>query len=205
MSYDYVFPVNSLFGRMNMKATGAVFANTQNKHGSPGICTHSGLALLRLYRHTGNDFYLRLLKEIAHSIPQYMATNERHIDGLQPGWINERVSTTDWFEGIGEVFPGSTWAETALLLTIVELPGVYVDLEKKSAVAFDHVEVQYVSGKTNSARIKLKNPTQKTVAVTIVAENNQAKSIPWKENSLFGKQKTVLQPGEAKIVTVKSE
>ncbi len=205
MSYDYSFPEKSLFGRMNMHATGAVFANTQNKHGSPGICTHSGLALLRLYRHTGNDLYLQLLKEIAHSIPQYMATAERPIEGLQPGWVNERVSTTDWFEGIGEVFPGSTWAETALMLTIVELPGVYVDLEKKSAVALDHVEVQYVSGKADSARIILKNPTQQTVAVTIVAENNEAKSIPWKENHLFGKQKTVLQPGETKVLMVKSE
>jgi hypothetical protein len=205
MSYDYVFPANSLFGRMNMHATGAVFANTQNKHGSPGICTHSGLALLRLYRHTGNDFYLQILKEIAHSIPQYMATTERPIEGLQPGWINERVSTTDWFEGIGEVFPGSTWAETALLLTIVELPGVYVDLEKKSAIAFDHVEAKFVSGNNKSARIKLTNPTQKAVAVTIIAENKQAKSIPWKENKLFGKQKTVLQPGETKTLTVTSE
>ena len=50
MSYDYAYSDNCLFGMLTMKTTGAVFANTQNKHGSPGICTHSGLALLRFHR-----------------------------------------------------------------------------------------------------------------------------------------------------------
>ncbi|MBV5343382.1 hypothetical protein JZU68_07150, partial [bacterium] len=137
MSYDYVFPTSTLFGQMDMKTTGAVFANTQNKHGSPGICTHSGLALLRLYRATNNILYLNLLQEISQSIPQYMSRPDRPIKGMPDGWINERVSTTDWYEGIGEIFPGSTWAETSLLLSITELPGIYVDLEQKSVTTFD--------------------------------------------------------------------
>ncbi|MCD7848608.1 MAG: hypothetical protein LUH63_02015, partial [Parabacteroides sp.] len=104
VGYDYKFPRGSLFHKLDMHSTGAVVANTQNKHGSPGICTHSGIALLRLYRFTGNELYLNLLKEIAFNLPQYMSHKDRRISGMAPGWVNERISTTDWFEGIGEFF-----------------------------------------------------------------------------------------------------
>lgn len=74
----------------------------------PGICTHSGAAFLRLYRATENPFYLDLLRDITRAIPQYLSTKENPIPGLQEGWISERVSTTDWLEGIGEIMTGST-------------------------------------------------------------------------------------------------
>src|SRR5260370_5059067 len=46
VSYDFQFPEHSLFGRLGMHSAGAVFANAQNKHGAPGICTLSGSSLL---------------------------------------------------------------------------------------------------------------------------------------------------------------
>jgi hypothetical protein len=42
VSYDFQFPAKSLFGRLDMHAAGSVFANVQNKHSAPGICTLSG-------------------------------------------------------------------------------------------------------------------------------------------------------------------
>ena len=205
MSYDYVFPANCLFGQLNMKTTGAVFANTQNKHGSPGICTHSGLALLRIYRATGNPVYLQLLKDIARSIPQYMSRPDRPIKGMHDGWINERVSTTDWFEGIGEIFPGSTWAETDIMLTIKELPGVYVDLEKQTVTTFDQVQAEFLSGKANSARLKITNPTKSVAYFTLLAESANDKLKPWTENRFYGKKGIELKPGETKVLNVYSE
>jgi hypothetical protein len=204
MSYDYKFPSTTLFGTMDMKTTGAVFANTQNKHGSPGICTHSGLALLRLYRATNNIHYLNLLKEITQSIPQYMSRPDRPIKGMQDGWINERVSTTDWYEGIGEIFPGSTWAETDLLLTITELPGIYVDLEQKSATAFDQLEVELLSVKGQQAKLQIKNPTKFAAQTAILVENKLQKSQSWSENRFFGKYKQLIKANETVVVTVKS-
>ena len=205
MSYDYVFPKECLFGQLNMKTTGAVFANTQNKHGSPGICTHSGLALLRIYRATGNPVYLELLKDIARSIPQYMSRPDRPIKGMHDGWMNERVSTTDWFEGIGEIFPGSTWAETDLMLTIKELPGVYVDLEKQTVTIFDQVQAELISGKANSARLKISNPTKSVAYITLLAESAKDKLKPWTENRFYGKKGIELKPGETKVLNVYSE
>jgi len=202
MSYDYVFPEKSLFGAMNMKTTGAVFANTQNKHGSPGICTHSGLAFLRLYRATGNELYLNLLQEIARAIPQFLSHKDRPIKGLEEGWMNERVSTTDWFEGIGEIFPGSTWAETDLLLTITELPGIYMDMETKKVTCFDQLYVELIRCNGKSATLKITNPTILQAQTTVLAENKALKRIPWKENHFYGAKKLVIEPQKSILVTL---
>ena len=205
MSYDYAFPKECLFGQLNMKTTGAVFANTQNKHGSPGICTHSGLALLRIYRATGNPLYLELLKDIARSIPQYMARPDRPIKGMHDGWINERVSTTDWFEGIGEIFPGSTWAETDLLLTIKEIPGIYVDLEKKTVITFDQLQSELISCNGKSAKLKITNPTKAVARVSVLAETAMDKLKPWTESRFYGKKRVEIKSGETKVLNVYSE
>lgn len=68
-SYEYIFPVNSTLRKLNKTTTGVVWANTQHKHGAPGICTHSGWALLKLYLSSGNEYYLHLLHLIAKAIP----------------------------------------------------------------------------------------------------------------------------------------
>jgi hypothetical protein len=170
-SYDYKFPANSTLGKLDKSTTGVVWANTQNKHGAPGICTHSGAAFLHLYRATGNTFYLDILHDIVRAIPQYLSTKENPVPGLQPGWISERVSTTDWLEGIGEIMKGTTWAETSLMLTEIEIPGIYVDLDRNIAYAFDQVDI--VSLKRNNERtvLTIKNPTHYDASVKILTES----------------------------------
>ena len=130
MPYSYVFPVGSEFSRLNINTVGSVFANVQNKHSAPGICTASGDAIYKLYKYTGIQEYLDLLRDIAFFMPQCVSTKERPIfswdskpEKLLPGWICERVNTSDW-EGescIGGVFLGTCWPETSLLLTFSEL------------------------------------------------------------------------------------
>ncbi len=143
VSYNYRFPENSEFGSLGMKTVGSVFANIQNKHSAPGICTLSGDSLLKLWRWTNNSLYLELAKDIALTISQYMSTEQRPIydwkilpeerTGIDfatleahrtpAGFINERVNMSDW-EGdrcIGGVFYGSCWAETSNLLALAEV------------------------------------------------------------------------------------
>jgi hypothetical protein len=127
MSYDYAFPPDSTFGRLGMQTTGSVFANVQNKHSAPGLCSYSGSAFLRLFRATGRLLYLELMRDIAHSLPQYLSRSDRPIcsqDGkpMCEGWMNERVNTSDWLEPIGEIFHGSCWCEVSMMLTCMEIP-----------------------------------------------------------------------------------
>jgi hypothetical protein len=172
MPYNYVFPNNSLFGRMNFKTVGTVWANTQNKHSATGICTHSGSALLRLFRYTGDMRYARLLQEIARAIPQYLSHPDKPIGAMKIGWISERVNTTDWLEGIGEMAYMTTWAETAMMLTKLEVPGLYLHPEKAIAIAFDNIECKIVSADADALVIELSNPTKQHARITYFIDGN---------------------------------
>ena len=143
VSYNYRLPEKSEFGRRGVKTVGSVFANLQNKHSAPGICTLSGDSLFKLWKWTADPLYLELVKDIALTMGQYMSTDENPIydwdipadvrdsgnteelekHRLPQGFINERVNMSDW-EGqgcIGGVFNGSCWSETANLLALAEV------------------------------------------------------------------------------------
>lgn len=130
VSYNYLFPKDSEFGRLGMKTVGSVFANLQNKHSAPGICTLSGDSLYKLWQWTGDMLYLELVKDIALTIGQYLSTEERPIydweiesQPMPQGFMNERVNMSDW-EGtdkVGGVFNGSCWSETSNLLALAEV------------------------------------------------------------------------------------
>lgn len=130
MPYSYAFPPESQLGRLRVNTVGSVFANVQNKHSAPGICTASGDALYKLYRYTGIGEYLELLRDIAFFIPQCVSTEKRPLYSwndppkrLPSGWINERVSTSDWqgAHRVGGVSCASNWCETSVLLSFSEL------------------------------------------------------------------------------------
>ncbi len=137
MTYAYRFPKGCEFEIQKINTTGSVFANVQNKHSAPGICTFSGDTLYRLYRHTGEKRYLELIKDIAYFLPQCVSTPEKPIydwdyehgdpaGRLLDGYICERVNTSDWETPryVGGVFNLSCWCETSLVLTFVELMGI---------------------------------------------------------------------------------
>lgn len=130
VTYAYKFPAESEFNRLKINTVGSVFANVQNKHSSPGICTASGDALLKLYRYTKKEEYLELIKDIAYFIPQCVSTEKRPIyswhkepQKLPSGYICERVNMSDWesYGCIGGVFNCSCWCETSLILSFAEL------------------------------------------------------------------------------------
>lgn len=185
VSYDYEFPETSTFGKLGMLANGTVLANAQNKHSAPGICTHSGRSLFRLFRRLGESWMMDLLRDIAHTLPQYLSRADRPIlcripynrpEGagelyLKPGWMCERVNLTRWGhnELIGEVFYYSCWSEVSLLLTIAELPGVYAQPDTRRVWSLDHVDARW-----ESAGLLLTNPTPFPAEVRVCMETSDA-------------------------------
>ncbi len=161
--YDFSFPANSCFGQLNMRTTGAVYANAQNRVGTPGYCTYSGSALLRLSRITGDERYARLLAETTQGLGQYLSREDRPIAALKPGWMNERVQLNDWqpCNQYG-VFQGSCWCELSLLLSAVDVPGLYVDPVRRAVCTFDHLEVERLdaSGTEDDFRIRVRGRSE---------------------------------------------
>jgi hypothetical protein len=180
VSYDYAFPPESPMARIQARSIGSVVANTQNKHSAPGICTHSGDDLFRLWRATGDEFALELIRDIAHGIPQYVSRADCPVDKLSPGEMCERVNLSDW-EGMnnvgGRIFGSCAWPETAMLLTAAEIPGVYVRTDTGRVVVFDHIEAKYVNG-DGPAKLVLKNPTRYDAEVSVLAEDRSDSEQP---------------------------
>lgn len=195
-SYNYRFPNTSLFGKIGIHSSGAVWANTQNKHGAPGICTHSGLGLLKLYIATGDTLVLRLLQDISQNMTQYIGTPSRPIPGVKPGWVCERVSTTDWLEGIGEITYQSTWAETSLMLTHLEIPGLLIEPARNKITSFDQV----VGKSIGKGKYRIENPTKSACRVWywVAAKGKWPEEGKWQAD----KKWLELKPGEARVLTV---
>ncbi len=181
-AFDYTFPADSTFGRLGIKSAGCVFANVQNKHGSPGICTLSGDSLFKLARATGDFRFLDLLRITARNITQYVSRPDRPI-GRQPmpsGFVNERVNTSDWNEPVGEIFFGSTWAETACTLTSTELPGIYVRPDLGRSWMLDHFELTNTHFESaDVVQLVLGNPTSHDADLRIVVENAEDSRTAW--------------------------
>jgi uncharacterized protein YyaL (SSP411 family) len=139
LCYDAKLPADSPLGKLGIQPRGAVFANVQNQHGAPGICTASGDALLKLYETTGEERYLRLLEDIAQCIPQMIVRT-----GLEDTWgelplgsITERLMTMDGMKPCGHTARLSTFAEISMLLTAHELPPVYRNGKRGIEAVFD--------------------------------------------------------------------
>ncbi|MCR2806432.1 hypothetical protein [Paenibacillus soyae] len=185
VSYDFDFPEGSTFERLAIRTTGSVIANVQNKHSAPGICTLSGDSLLKLYRATGNERYIRLLREIAGNLPQYLSREERPVMGwdgqnMPAGYMSERVNMSDW-EGkdrIGEVIPYSCWCEASLMLAYAEVPGIYVDTAKHTFIVIDQVKCSLAEGVDGRVALTVRNPHPYAAKVKLLAEDSSLRSRP---------------------------
>ena len=174
-SYDYVFPPGSWLGQLELRAAGSVWANVQNKHSAPAICTLSGDALFKLFRYTGNRLWLEQIRETAHNLPQYVSRADRQVGDpqvMKPGYICERVNFSDWEgqENIGGSLFGSCWPEVSLLLTVAEVPGIYVQPDSGLLCTFDHLDVRLVQSDGKTATLECHNPTAFDAAVRVFAE-----------------------------------
>ncbi len=202
VAYDFKFPPKSTFARAGIRTTGAVYANTQNKHAAPGLCTFSGLGLLKLYRATGDRFHLELLQDIAFGLPQYLPHPLRPLGKAKPGWMCERVNLTDWEgpERIGETLEMTTWAETALMLTTIEIPGLYVQPDQGLVIAFDNVTAEIAGEKDGELLVRVHNPTPAPAAVRVLAESRPAAGRPLPNNYLLAGRVEALMAGEVRTL-----
>jgi hypothetical protein len=203
VSYNYKYVDTTAFYKAAIKTMGGVYANIQNKHSAPGICTASGIGLLKLYRFTGNIFYLNLLYDIAHNIPQYLPHSKKPLGNAPIGWVSERVNMTDWEgpESIGYILPISTWAETSLMLTTAEIPGLYVQPATGIFKAFDNVEVKKISETQEMLNLEIKNTTTVDANLTIMEDNTSYQLSPLGESYLYGAKKIFLKAGETKKIS----
>lgn len=169
-SYDFNFPHSSMFNTLNIRTKGSVWANIQNKHAAPGICTLSGDSLFKLYRATEDIRALNLIRDISHNFMQYVSRPDRQIGNQLDGGVCERINLSDW-EGKdnvgGNIFGSSSWCEAALALIYSEIPGIYVRPDDQFLCVFDNINSSFV----DKGLLKVENTTSFEANVKIFIEN----------------------------------
>ena len=189
VSFPYRLPKETPLARLGAKLTGAVWASTQNKHGTPGFCTQSGDALFKLYRATGDTLYAELLRDIIHA----------HAEGIQPdGKISERLTYCDADHRGSRADGWNTgWNETNGALMALEIPGIYVRTDKGRLYVFDHVEAKILKRNPEYLLLQVTNPTAYDAVVTVFAENAEEAACPLGDNAfLHWKDKVVVKAGK---------
>lgn len=175
VSYDYWFPEGSGMARMNVKATGSVWASVQNEHSAPGIYIMSGDFLLKLYRCTGDRRYLDLDRDISHNVVQYVNTEGNRMQAHGGfGYCTERVNIGDWENNIGGLADNDSnqaW-ENVALFHISQNPGIYVRPDIGEITVFDHVNAKIVSSDADSVTLEIENPTYRDGDVSVLAETS---------------------------------
>jgi len=178
ISYPHQFPPSSSLAQLGIDARGAILANAQNKCGVPGICTLSGQGLLRVFRATGDERILDLLRDIAHALPQFLSREDRPIPAritwahpvaeLPSGWMCERVNITpSWNEPLGEQAAYSCWCEVAMMLTWADLPGVYAQPDTGLIRSLDHVQAEWADSTRTTLRLTNMTPFPARVRVMV--------------------------------------
>lgn len=198
-SYDPVFPEKSEIGRNKSNMAGAIWASIQNKHAAPGICTASGDYLFKLFRATGNMQYASLIKDIQHAhaeavnMPEHITTNNLI------GSSMERIQLSD-AEGRGSIGnfinTRNSWTETNGMLMAIEIPGIYVNTDKKKIVVFDHVKAELLSSNASGITIQLQNPTKYEANVAIMAETEKQALKPLNYTAFVKWPKVTVKSGE---------
>ena len=206
VSYDFRFPSRSEMQRLGVHSTGAVWASVANKHGAPAICTWSGESLLKYFRATGDEAAVRLLRDIAHGVPQYISHSDRPIAGMEPGGACERVNLSDW-EGKnsvgGNLFASCSWVEAATLLTVTQLPGIYVQKDRGLVAVFDHLKVKVLEQRRNRIRLQITNPTAYDAEALLYVETaRQARKEPFSLSRPDRRKCISVKAGESVEVTV---
>ena len=205
VSYDYALPGESPLGRIGARTAGSVWANVQNKHSAPGICTLSGDSLFKLFRATGNRRWLDSIQATGHAITQYVSRADRPLGDpavMRPGYICERVNTSDWEgpAGVGGNLFGSCWPEVSLLLTAAELPGIYLQPDTGLLCIIDHVEAEPVFSGNEVVSLECRNPTAFDAEVRLFVERStdagrvlgQAAALDWETLAIpAGERRTV--------------
>lgn len=162
--------------QIDAHSTGSVWASVANKHSAPAICTWSGESLLKYYRATGDKYAIELLKDISHGVPQYVSHKDRKVGNMEPGGACERVNLSDWEgkNGVGgNLFASCAWVEVATMLTVTQLPSIYIQKDKGFIEVFDHLNARILKQDGNRIELQISNPTRYDAEAKIYIETSR--------------------------------
>jgi hypothetical protein len=204
VSYDYRFPKRSAFAKAGIRASGSIFASSQNNHSAPGYYILSGDVLLKLFRATGDLRYAEMYKDQSHNVMQYVGAPYNPLR-RELGYVSEPINLSDWRDdlvgSINYMDSNMAW-EAQAALTALENPGIYFHTDDETFLVMDHVEASVVNRNRKQTVIKIKNPTRYDSVVSIFAETSDESKNPLPLNAFENWPKVNVRSGEEKTVVI---
>jgi hypothetical protein len=77
----------------------------------------------------------------------------------------------------------------------LELPGIYVQPDKKLVRVFDHVEVRVLKSRKNKMMLAVKNPTKWEATVAVFSEKSRESKHPLATTAFFNWKKITVPAG----------
>ena len=146
-----------------------------------------------------------MLEDIAHGLPQYVSRQECPIGSMPWGGMCERVNLSDW-EGKGgvggNIFASCSWCEVGALLTVTQIPSIYVQTDRQEVTVFDHLKVEKMRSSDGRMTLKVTNPTVYPAEVKIYSETSKEARKTLMPTDVVGMQSLYLNPGETKEVNI---
>ena len=150
--------------------------------------------------------YADLIRDIQHAHAEAVNIPPHHITTNNlVGSSMERIQPSDaeGKESIGNyINTRNSWTETNGMLMGLELPGIYVQTDKKKIYVFDHVEAKLVKQDAKGVTLLLRNPTQFDASVSVFAETSRQALKALDYTAFVSWPKEKLKAGETRQVYI---
>ncbi|MBK8880842.1 MAG: hypothetical protein IPN67_00210 [Bacteroidales bacterium] len=118
----------------------------------------------------------------------------------------ERIQPSDaeGKAGVGQLYryTSNAWNELNGMLMAIELPGIYLELDKNEMIVFDHVEVSILERSKSGVVLEIKNPTTFPAKVSLFAETSADARKPLSYTAFMKWQKIDVEAGKSSKVEV---
>ncbi len=176
----------------DIRTVGAVIPDAQNVSGGPGPVLLAGDALLRLSRATGDRGFLELLRDTVRQLGQRLRKPEQPPAPRPAGAVDLRR----------EIVPPDGLMDALGLLTTMQVPGVYAQVDKGFVFAFDAIEARVKERMPGRLVLSLHNPTGDDARVRVLAETSDDADRPLALTSVLDALVVAVPAGESVDVVV---
>ena len=118
----------------------------------------------------------------------------------------ERIQPSDaeGKAGVGQLYryTSNAWNELNGMLMAIELPGIYLQLDKNEMMVFDHVEVTVPERNKSGIILQIKNPTAFPAKVSFFAETSADALKPLSYTAFMKWEKIEIEAGQTRKVEV---
>ncbi|MNI48305.1 hypothetical protein D3C73_1028630 [compost metagenome] len=144
--------------------------------------------------------YADLIRDMQHAHAEAVNVPPHHLTTHNlTGSSMERIQPSD-AEGKGSIGnfinTRNSWTETNGMLMALELPGIYLQTDKKKLYVFDHITANIIKQDAKGTVLHLKNETIHDASVTLFAETSVTATQPLGYNNFTKWPKATVKAGE---------